>query len=167
MDSMRLWGSGPDVSEHYGTRPGARCRVGRPVRFLLLCLGWLSVACGIVGAFLPLMPTTIFLLIALWCFVRSSPRLAAWLYGHARLGPVLHRWHVERIVPLEAKVAVVMSMSASLLILHGFVADMVVVKWGATAVCLTVLIFLLSRPHASRSDITETTGAAVDGAASS
>ena len=63
----------------------------------MIRLGWLALGClfvglGMIGAVLPLMPTTIFLILATGCFARSSPRLEAWLLNHPRFGPTLRDW---------------------------------------------------------------------------
>lgn len=83
------------------------------MRILYLCLGWLMVATGIVGAVTPILPTTPFLLIALWCFSKSSPKLEAWLLSHPRFGPSLRDWREKGAVPRKAKIAAVSLMTMS------------------------------------------------------
>lgn len=120
------------------------------MRLLFLVAGWINMMLGVVGALLPLMPTTIFLLIAVWCFARSSPHFEGWLYEHEVLGPPLRRWRDNRIVPISAKILATLSILLSLAVLHGVYPEMVTAKWVATAVCLPVIGFLLSRQHIPR-----------------
>jgi len=68
-----------------------------------LLLGLLCVALGVIGAFVPLMPTTIFLILAAGCFARSSPRLEARLLDHPRFGPSIRAWRDQGAMPLSAK----------------------------------------------------------------
>lgn len=72
-------------------------------RATYLVLGWLMMALGIIGAFLPLMPTTVFLIAAAWFFSRSSPRVEAWLLNNQRFGPALRDWRAEGAIPRKAK----------------------------------------------------------------
>lgn len=72
-------------------------------RAFWLALGLFFVLLGIIGALLPLMPTTIFLILAAGCFARSSPRLEAWLMGHPRFGPTLIAWRRDGAIPTRAK----------------------------------------------------------------
>ncbi len=83
--------------------PAPRDPIGRMMRIGWLALGVLCVALGIVGALLPLMPTTIFLIGAAACFARSSPRLEAWLLGHPRFGPTLRAWRSDGAIGPGAK----------------------------------------------------------------
>ena len=83
-------------------------------RALYLVIGLICVGLGAVGAFLPVLPTTPFMLLALWGFSRSSPRLEAWLLGHRVFGASLRAWKAHRVIPLRAKLIAWGSMAASL-----------------------------------------------------
>ncbi|MEE7548550.1 DUF454 domain-containing protein [Xanthomonas sp. Kuri4-1] len=72
-------------------------------RLLWFCAGLLMLALGIVGAFLPVMPTTIFLLLAVGCFSHSSPRLEAWLLDHPRYGAPLRLWREQGAISRKGK----------------------------------------------------------------
>ncbi|MFX4228807.1 MAG: YbaN family protein [Porticoccaceae bacterium] len=61
-------------------------------KYMLISLGWLSVALGTLGAFLPLLPTVPFMLLAGWCFARSSELFHEWLLSHKQFGPILRDW---------------------------------------------------------------------------
>lgn len=72
-------------------------------RLPYVCLTYACIALALAGVFLPLLPTTPFLLVAAWAAPRASPRLDAWLHQHRRFGPVLRAWREERAVPTRAK----------------------------------------------------------------
>ena len=86
-------------------------------RVAYLCLGLLFTGLGIVGAFLPVLPTTPLLLVALWAFAKSSARLETWLLEHPRFGPRLVEWRAHRVVPLPVKLTAWSTMLASLTIM--------------------------------------------------
>jgi hypothetical protein len=65
--------------------------------------GVVMLALGVIGAFLPVMPTTIFLILAAWCLGRSSPRLEARLLDHPRFGPVIRDWREYGAMSRRAK----------------------------------------------------------------
>lgn len=65
--------------------------------------GVLSLGLGILGIFLPLLPTTPFVLLAAFCFSRSSTRCEAWLLDHPRFGPMIRDWRQHRAIPWRAK----------------------------------------------------------------
>jgi len=94
-----------------------------------------------VGVFLPLLPTTPFLLLAAACFVRSSPRLHARLLAHPRLGPFLEQWRRERSVPLAAKrrayVLVILCFALSITLAKGLAVRLALGVLG-----LVLLVFL-------------------------
>ncbi|WP_235512808.1 YbaN family protein [Sphingomonas sp. Leaf17] len=80
-------------------------------------LGLACVALGIIGAVLPLMPTTIFLILAAGCFARSSPALERRLLDHPRFGPLILGWRRERVIPVRAKIMACTGMAFGLALL--------------------------------------------------
>lgn len=87
------------------TRPAAIVPSARPhwQRVLWLLAGACSLLTGIVGIFLPLLPTTPFVLLAAFCFSRGSQRWESWLLQHERFGPMVRDWRERRAIPLRAK----------------------------------------------------------------
>lgn len=85
-----------------------------PIRLLYFALGAAALLLGLVGVFLPLLPTTPFLILAAFGFSRSSPRLEAWLLHHPQFGPGLVAWRTRRAIPLVAKRASTIGMTLGL-----------------------------------------------------
>jgi uncharacterized membrane protein YbaN (DUF454 family) len=85
----------------------------RVARIAYLVTGLLFVGLGVLGAFLPVVPTTPFLLVSLWAFSKSSARLERWLLEHPRFGPRLVAWRTQRVIPLPVKLTAWGSMIAS------------------------------------------------------
>lgn len=111
----------------------------------LILIGWVSVILGVLGIFLPLLPTTPFLLLAAACFVRSSPRFYAWLVNHPKLGKyVLHYLNGEGL-PKKAKLYTI----ATIWLTMGTSAWLVVPNiWGKLALffigaCVSIYIWRL------------------------
>src|SRR3970040_1985161 len=88
-------------------------RRGRMVRALYLVLALGFVGIGMIGVFLPLIPTTGPLLLAAFFFARSSDRLHAWLVGHPRFGRFISDFQSGRGIPLRSKIVAVTAMSAA------------------------------------------------------
>lgn len=117
---------------------------GSPLnKYLLIAAGLVSLGLGIIGIFLPLLPTTPFLLLSAFCFIRSSRRLYGWLINHRVLGAYIHDYLKYRAVPMKTKVfAVVLlwsTISLSIFILHNLI-----VRFVLAAVALGVSIHILS-----------------------
>jgi len=85
-------------------------------RIVYGALGWCAVALAVAGAMLPVMPTTIFVLAASYCFARSSPRFERWLRANRWLGPTLQRFAAAGGMPRSAKRAALMAMWAAVLL---------------------------------------------------
>lgn len=86
-------------------------------RALYFFLGVLFTAMGFVGAFLPLLPTVPLLLLALWCFARSSERLHGWLYHHPKYGEAIRNWDAYGVISRKAKIAACSAMAVSMIVM--------------------------------------------------
>ena len=82
-------------------------------RHSYLALGWTCLGLGMVGLFLPVMPTTVFILVAAWAFARSSPALHQWLREHPRFGEALIAWEQHRAMPRRAKRTALLMLALS------------------------------------------------------
>jgi uncharacterized membrane protein YbaN (DUF454 family) len=116
------------------------------MRPLLFILGWLLFGLGFVGAFVPVLPTTPLMLLALWCFSRSSKRFHDWLYTHRIFGPPLQQWHKHRVIPLAAKVVSVLFMTLSLVYVFGYSVTPAWVKILMTSTMAIGFWFILTKP---------------------
>jgi uncharacterized membrane protein YbaN (DUF454 family) len=85
--------------------------VVKPVLFLL---GWVFFALGAVGVVVPGLPTTPFMLLALWAFSRSSQRFHDWLYHHKFFGPPLQKWEDHKVISWPTKVLSLTFMTGAL-----------------------------------------------------
>lgn len=79
----------------------------RALRYVFIALGTLKLAVGIVGIFLPVLPTTPFLLLAAAAYARGSGRLYRWLLGNRLFGRYIRDWRTHRSIPVRMKVAIV------------------------------------------------------------
>ena len=82
-------------------------------RPLMFALGWVFFGLGVAGTVLPVLPTTPFMLLALWAFSSSSARFHAWLWNHRTFGPPLRRWSEERTIAPGVKAFALVSLAAS------------------------------------------------------
>lgn len=126
---------------------GDLLRRGRAARAGWLVLGLMLVAIGFIGIFVPLLPTTDFLLLALPCFARSSPRLEAWLLNHPRLGPGLRAWRRERAVPRHAKIAACISMAVGFGLFWLHVRPNPLLAGAVAAIMLFWATWIVRRPE--------------------
>lgn len=119
-----------------------RCRF----RLALLAFAWLNVALGLIGAVVPAMPATIFLLIALWAFSKSSRRFHRWLYDHPRWGRGLRAWHEHRAIPPRAKALALATMATSLTVTALWLSEGWMLPALLAALMVPLAAFILTRP---------------------
>lgn len=116
-----------------------------PLRALYWTIGALCTALGVVGAFVPVLPTTPFLLVAVWAFGKSSPQLQCWLLEHPRFGPSLRAFSEHRVIPLRVKWVAVTAMLASVFVVYG-VAPHAVWVILHTSLVLATAYYIMTRP---------------------
>ena len=113
-------------------------------RALWLGAGLTALTLGLIGIFLPLLPTTPFVLLAAFCFTRGSPRCEAWLLDHPRLGPVVRDWRATRAIPWGAKL-----LAWSMMAVGSVWAFWVLPppwRWLPAAVCAAVGLWMARLP---------------------
>ena len=115
----------------------------RPLYFIL---GWCFFGLGAVGTVVPGLPTTPFMLLALWAFSKSSQRFHDWLYAHPVFGSPLRQWRSHRVIPGAAKLLAVITMAASLVYLVFFTDVGLWIKASIALVMLYGAVFILSKP---------------------
>ena len=108
-------------------------------------LGLVLLAIGVVGIWVPVLPTTIFLIGAAACFARSSPRLHAYLVEHPKFGPPLRNWFDEGAISKRGKAAALWGMGLGMAIVVLVVQDL---RWIGLAgiVILASGWYVMSRP---------------------
>lgn len=109
------------------------------------CLALFFVLLGLIGAVLPVMPTTVFMLLAAWAAGKGWPSLHDWLLSHPRYGPSIRSWQQHRAVPRRAKWLAGIMMTFSMLLICLSAAP-VLVKWLVPSLMCVVLLWLWTRP---------------------
>ena len=111
------------------------------VRWTLIVVGWLAIVLGVIGIFLPLLPTTPFLLLAAGCFARSSEKFHGWLLGHKYLGPYIHLYLDGKGIPFKAKCYIIsvlwFTMGISIYLVGHLALKIMLVVIG---VCVTIYL---------------------------
>ena len=119
------------------------------LRWILICIGWISIAGGVIGIFLPLVPTVPFLLLAAVCFSRSSEKFHGWLVDHKHLGPLLRDFLTGGGIPLRAKVVTLGMVWVSVPATAFLLVHILWVRMLLLAIATGITLYLLSLPTAS------------------
>lgn len=115
-------------------------------RLLYFIGGIIAFALGMVGIVVPLLPTTPFVLVAVFCFSRGSPRLHQWLLSHRLFGPVIQNWENYGVIRPRVKWIATVSIIIMLLYPIGFLVIPFSGKILAALVGAGVIIFIQGRP---------------------
>jgi uncharacterized membrane protein YbaN (DUF454 family) len=115
-------------------------------RWLLMAFAVLCLGLAVIGIFLPVMPTVVFVLLAAWAAARSSPKMEAWMLQHRLFGPMLRDWNDGGYVSRRAKWMATIVMSGSAFITWVFVTKIWVVC-VAVGTMACVLVYLWRRPE--------------------
>jgi uncharacterized membrane protein YbaN (DUF454 family) len=109
---------------------------------LLIILGWLFIILGVIGAVLPLLPTTPFLILALACFAESSPRFHRMLLNNKWFGPALAQWEqtktIRRQIKHKVMLLIIATFSISIFVLSGRTG----LQLMLVSFCLILLFFV-------------------------
>ena len=115
------------------------------MRIILLSLGFLCVGLAFIGIFIPGIPTTPFLIVALWAFAQSSKKFHAWLLNHKRFGTVLRNWESHKVVPIKAKITmVILQITAVAMIQYSL--NNIFITIGLAVLLLCVASYVISLP---------------------
>ena len=116
------------------------------MRKIYLLIGLFFAGLGALGVFLPVLPTTPFLLVAAACFARSSRKLENRLLNDRRFGPLLRDWRLRGAIPGRAKVASCVGMIAGYVLFWIGSSPGPILACGVAALMLSGLIYVFSRP---------------------
>ena len=122
------------------------------MRALYFILGICFFSLGAVGTVVPGLPTTLFMILALWAFSHSSERFHSWLYKHPFFGPPLQQWREYRVIPKNAKILSISMMTLSLGYLTIFTEVSTWVKVTTFLVMLYGAWFILTKPSVKTSE---------------
>lgn len=109
-------------------------------------LGHLCLALGIAGAFLPILPTTPFLLLAAYLYSQSNDRLHQWIISHPKLGAPLRDWQEEGVIGIKAKLLATTMISLVIGLRIPTLQIELWIKVIASLILIGVLIFIWTRP---------------------
>ena len=115
----------------------------RIYRYAYLTAGFLLVAIGVIGIFLPLLPTTIFLILASACFVKSSPKASEWLRNHKILGVYLKNYQDKTGLTLKTKVFTIVFLWISISISGFFLTNVLYIRLILLAIAVGVSIHIM------------------------
>lgn len=112
---------------------------------ILFIIAWISFVLGIVGAFLPILPTTPFLILSAYLFSKTSPRFHAWILSLPMAGDAIRDWRENRVIKTKAKILAVSMMIFSLVVIWMSQNIMLPVQILVTVILVSVGTFVGTR----------------------
>jgi uncharacterized membrane protein YbaN (DUF454 family) len=117
------------------------------VKIVLFILGWLSFVLGVIGAFLPILPTTPFLILAAYLFSKSSPRFHKWVLNLPMAGPAVQDWQQHRVIKPRAKILCGTMILVSLFLIWNHPRILIEIKILVTVILGNVGTFVVTRKN--------------------
>ena len=111
------------------------------IRVCIFIVGILSVLLGFVGVFLPVLPTTPFILLAAWCFLKSSEKAHLWIYRQPLFGKAIKNWEVHRSISRQNKILAILTITLSIIFIWIRVNNLWI-KYMITALLLFASTFI-------------------------
>ena len=119
--------------------------IDKSLRPFLFCIAWLSVILGFIGAFLPILPTTPFLILAAYLFSKTSPKFHRWLLSLPKFGPVISEWEEKKTIKKSVKTKAIALLSLSMLATLIFVKVAIKVKMILIFIWISVALYIATR----------------------
>lgn len=114
------------------------------MKYMYASIGFVSVVLGIIGIFLPVLPTTPFLLLAAAMFFRGSPRAYLWLMNHPRLGPYIKSFREDKSIPLRIKIIAISTLWLTAIHCSLFIFPWLWLKLAMILLATAITIYILS-----------------------
>lgn len=114
------------------------------MKYLLIIFGSISLTMGIIGIFLPILPTTPFLLLAASLYIRSSQKLYTWLINQKYLGPYIRNFHEYHAIPIRAKIVSVSMVWITLIYCSIMISEQVWIRISFIFLAIAITWHILS-----------------------
>lgn len=145
----RMMGENEGERVEPGAAAGDRRATSAVGRAAWLVAGIVALGLGLAGLVLPVMPGTVFLILAAACFARGSPRLERWLLEHPRLGPTVAAWRRDGVIPPRAKLCAFAGMALSVVLVTASGAPPVAIASSGLLIAAGAL-YVATRPSRPR-----------------
>jgi uncharacterized membrane protein YbaN (DUF454 family) len=114
-------------------------------KFIFVILGFMSLLIGVIGIFLPILPTTPLLLLSAFLFSKGSTRLHQWILNQPKIGPMIHTWEEHKVISPKSKILATLMIVTLFSYTLIFVNVVLWIKLIVAASGILVLSFILSR----------------------